>query len=257
MELTKILIATPCYAGLCHAEYVESLLASRDYLALNNVSCDIYFVKSDSLVQRARNSCVARFMSSDSYTHIMFIDSDIVWNPKDIMDLLKSDHDVVGGVYPQKKYQWNVLSSQQKYLDLKSKTEFNKDLNDLDFLRHNMLRYNINCIEGEQAIVNGCLQVKYLATGFMLINRSVIIKMVEAYPDSKYNDDCFYIRDSDRDYTYALFDCMIDKGRYLSEDWTFCQRWLNIGGELYVNVNINLSHIGNHAYRGRVLSSFH
>ena len=41
--------------------------------------------------------------------------------------------------------------------------------------------------------------------------------------------------------------CMIDpvSKRYLSEDYAFCRRWQQMGGEIYIDITATLGHIGN------------
>ena len=34
------------------------------------------------------------------------------------------------------------------------------------------------------------------------------------------------------------------EARYLSEDWYFCQRWLDLGGEIFGHTRVALRHLG-------------
>jgi hypothetical protein len=36
--------------------------------------------------------------------------------------------------------------------------------------------------------------------------------------------------------------------RYLSEDWFFCQRWLDLGGEVFADTRVVLKHVGMAVY---------
>jgi hypothetical protein len=55
----------------------------------------------------------------------------------------------------------------------------------------------------------------------------------------------------------ALFNCMIDKatGFYLSEDFSFCRRWTDMGGEIWVDYTSRLNHVGLMVYRGNMAAS--
>jgi hypothetical protein len=56
---------------------------------------------------------------------------------------------------------------------------------------------------------------------------------------------------------YALFDCMIDEtGTYLSEDFSFCKRWSDLGGEIWADLDSRLSHVGPLVFRGDLSSQF-
>ena len=85
----------------------------------------------------------------------------------------------------------------------------------------------------------------------MMIKRQTIEKMAEAHPELQYNNDINVDKALDK-YTYALFDTVIEEGtrRYLSEDYTFCRRWQKLGGEIWLDPNINLNHYGTIPFRG-------
>jgi hypothetical protein len=57
---------------------------------------------------------------------------------------------------------------------------------------------------------------------------------------------------------FALFDCMIDpeSRTYLSEDFAFCKRWTDIGGEIWADLESRLDHVGPAVFRGDVSSQF-
>ena len=87
----------------------------------------------------------------------------------------------------------------------------------------------------------------------MLIKRSVIETMMSKYPDLKYKSDINYSPEAEP-FMYALFDTIIDPTtrRYLSEDYTFCRRWQKIGGEIWLDPNTKLNHVGSYTFEGDV-----
>jgi flagellar biosynthesis GTPase FlhF len=96
-------------------------------------------------------------------------------------------------------------------------------------------------------------QVKDIGTGFMMIAKSVIHKMIAKYPETKYrNNVAGYGNAVMNDCFYTLFDCCIDPVSkvYLSEDYLFCKRWIDMGGELWLDLNTNLNHTGIIDYKG-------
>jgi len=87
----------------------------------------------------------------------------------------------------------------------------------------------------------------------MMITKSVIHKMIAKYPETKYrNNVAGYGNNIMSDCFYALFDCCIDpiSKVYLSEDYLFCKRWIDMGGELWLDLNTNLNHTGIIDYKG-------
>jgi hypothetical protein len=105
----SIMILTPCYGGVCYVNYLISLTNTMNLLRQFNIPVQITFCKSDSLITRARNNLIAKAMSNESVTHILFIDNDITWEPIDVLKLMISDKSLIGGVYTLKKYMSNKL----------------------------------------------------------------------------------------------------------------------------------------------------
>ena len=261
----KLYILTPCYGGMCNTSYVTCMINTIDIFNGFNIPLKIEFCRNDSLVTRARNNLIAKAMCNKETTHIIFIDSDISWDPMDIIKLLLSDKPLIGGIYPLKRYDWSKLMTDstnpynsnviQSLLDRKRKSYYDKTMSDEDMIRCNIVKYNLNFLGKELRIDNNLAKVKHIATGFMMIQRQLIETMFKAYPMTKYTDDVGYLSKDEDEYAYALFDCGIDEGHYLSEDWLFCHRWSKIKGDVYVDVSIGLTHSGNEEYKGSFITS--
>jgi hypothetical protein len=256
----KLSILTPCYGSVCFVNYVSCLMATIQMFNGLGFPVKVEFCRNDSLVSRARNNLIAKAMSDESTTHFMFIDNDITWNPVDILKLVISDKPLVGGVYPIKHYHWGRLTENnaeniEKWLDSKHKSNFNNVSSDEEFIQSKLLRFNINNISNVLSVENNLTRVKHLATGFMLIQRSVITKMGLAFPSTKYTDDVGFLEPDENRYAFALFDCGVEDGHYFSEDWLFCSRWTKMGGQIWVDVSINLTHTGVQDYKGSFISS--
>jgi len=218
----------------------------------------IEFCRNDSLVSRARNNLIAKAMSDPSNTHFMFIDNDITWSPLDILKLILADKSLCGGVYPIKNIEWPKLVGDNvvtKWIEHKNNSGLANMVSDTDYIQHKMVRYNINPISNVLSVTNNLTTVRHLATGFMMIRREVIEKMQQAFPSTKYTDDVGFLHGDENRNAYALFDCGVEDGHYFSEDWLFCSRWTKMGGEVWIDVTINLTHTGIEDYKGSFLAS--
>lgn len=261
----KLYILTPCFASLCYVNYVYCLMATIELFRRFNIKLKIEFCKNDSLVSRARNNLIARGMTDKDATHFLFIDNDITWDPVDILKLLMADKDLVGGIYPLKNYDWDKLVKDtanpynsnviQTMLKRKNESQLAGIVTDSAMIQHNLLRYNINYLGQYLEINNNLAKVKHLATGFMMIKRNLLTNMMRAFPSTKYIDDINFLKPNENEMAYALFDCGVEDGHYYSEDWMFCDRWSKMGGEIYVDVSINLTHTGIEDYRGCYVST--
>jgi predicted O-methyltransferase YrrM len=96
------MVATPTYTGEMHHTYVSSLMAALVYCLYHKVELELRTVPGASLIQYARNQLVREFLEDETYTHLMWIDADVGFDPRAIMQLLEHGKDVVGGVYPMK-----------------------------------------------------------------------------------------------------------------------------------------------------------
>jgi hypothetical protein len=257
----SVSILTPCYGSTCYTHYVSSLLKTTTLFNQLGIHYTIHFCNSDSLVPRARNNMIANAMVDPGMTHLMFIDADIEWNPMEILKLILADKGIVGGIYPLKHFHWERLLENGVLEKWKEKKEspFLTHIADEILFQNCLLKYNFNRKESDITsgieVKNNIAEVRHIATGFMMIKREVIECMQKAFPSTKYTDDVGYLTDDGQKNAYALFDCSIEHGHYYSEDWLFCQRWVNMGGKIYANVSITLNHVGVQSFKGNFLGA--
>lgn len=261
----RLYILTPCYGSMCYINYVICLMNTINAFKSLNIDVHIEFCKNDSLVTRARNNLIARAMFDLKMTHVLFIDSDISWDPVSILKLLIHDKHVVGGVYPLKHYNWDKLIKDPlnpyksdivpSWLKTKNESQLKNIIDDETIIQNKILNYNINYLDNYLTIDNNLAKVKHTATGFMMIQRSVLENMMKAFPSTKYVDDVHFLREEENKFAYALFDCGVEDNHYYSEDWLFCHRWQKMGGDIFIDVSINLNHTGVEDYKGSYIAS--
>jgi len=233
-----ILIATPCYNGTVTSNYMISLFNMVRTLNNDGVEADIMVPAHESLITRARNFIANEFVRQEEYSHLLFIDSDLSFPPDTASRYLQADKDVVCGIYPL------------KYLELGKVRKFDTAVSDQE-AEAAALDYTVRFTPGATPDENGFISLKYGSTGFMLIRRRVFTEMAAAYPGLRYN----YSYASLYDHMFenvAFFDTLIDPETrdYLPEDYSFCKRWADIGGEIHGDMFSTFSHEGNRVYRG-------
>jgi hypothetical protein len=256
-------ILTPCYNASCYTLYVSSLLQTYTLCKEYGIDIRIDFCDTESLITRARNNMTAKAMSNPKMTHIMFIDADIEWKPMDIIRMLLDNEMVLGGIYPKKRYAWEKLENrpnlyqecQQKKNNIQSPL-FENSMTSGDLFQNCLLNYNFRSNLDTITVSNNKMEVEYLANGFMMIQRPVIETMQKAFPHTKYEDNTNILQtETEKNNAYALFDCSIENGEYLSEDWLFCARWKEMGGTIHANVSVQLNHIGIETFQGSFIRS--
>lgn len=236
--MPSLFLSTPCYGGVCLQAYAESILKLQRMCAQNGVQLMLDTTENESLVHRARNISVARFMIRSQAEYFMFVDADVKFEAESVMRLLGSGHDVSCAVYPKKVVMWDQAEHAVKTNDTRS----------LNKLAASLV---MNFKQANAQIVNGFVEVLDGPTGFLMIKRDVFKRMFERYPELNCKND-HQNRDFE-DYC-AVFDCMIDpeNRRYLSEDYAFCRRWQQMGGQIFADVTTTLGHVGNIRFMGKL-----
>jgi hypothetical protein len=218
LQAARLHFCIPCYGGQINEGTFISMLkymATAQRLGLNFT---IDTMVNESLVCRARNSLVAKMLYFEpKSTHLMFVDADIGFEPEEIFKLILADKDVCGGLYPKKALP---------------------------------ISYVVNKVPNATKQGN-LVEVSNLGTGFMLIRRSVLESMISKHPELHYVDAIGLDPKYDP-FKYALFDTEIDPvtKEYMSEDYTFCKRWRDMGGKIWADLTIQLNHIGYYTFRG-------
>lgn len=229
----RVYLALPAY-GRIDVPFVISLLG-----ALQSLQCigQVEFMNGDSLVSRARNNLAHRFLGGTEqpdgkggkqttlYDWLLFIDTDLQFNPADVQTLYevakKRGPNVYAGTYPIKT--------------LKPKVVF-------------------NAMPDCKPDADGVLEVRETGTGFMLIHRKVFEQMIE-----KFRDEIEFYSDqgdagAEKVVKHDFFsvgvrrDPILGYKRFLSEDWYFCQRWREIGGKVFLHTRLQANHIGTFTY---------
>jgi hypothetical protein len=245
---SKFFIATPCYGGALTEPYFRSVIKLMTFFNSHKIPLAFGTIANESLVTRARNVLLAYFLNSD-YTHLMFVDADIEFKVEDLLKLYVHDKDVVVGAYPKKGVNWTHIKNS---IALDPKKELSPQqigaLGSDYAINFKFKNKETKTVEVE----SGLIKLHDAGTGFMMIKREAILKMIEKYPDLKYNNDVQMGNVDLKDNFYALFDTMIDPvdKRYLSEDYTFCRRWQAMGGEIYLDPSISLNHYGSFCFQG-------
>jgi hypothetical protein len=209
-------IGIPCYGGMVSEPTMTSFIRFTLLAQQAGLNWSLDTMVNESLVTRARNNLMAKMMTNKQATHFMFIDADIRFQPESILQMLAYDKEVIGGLYPKKALPVNYV------INLKPQTKIQGDI----------------------------FTVDTMGTGFLLFKRNVYEKLIEAHPETKYVDDVGLGKQFEP-MMYSIFDCKIDeRGHYLSEDWLFCRRWQELGGEIWAHSKVLLNHVGHYEYAG-------
>jgi len=246
----KLFIATPMYGGQCAGMFARSVADLSALCANYGIPLQMYFLFNESLITRARNYCCDEFMRSDAQ-HLMFIDSDIGFNPQDVIALMAlqtietEKYDIIGGPYPKKCISWEKI-----------KQAVDKGVADEDpnVLEKFVGDYVFNPKGGQQSIqISEPCEVLEIGTGFMMVSKEAMKKFNDSYPQYNYKPD--HVRTEHFDGSREImmyFQAEVDPAskRYLSEDYWFCQKAQEIGLKTWFCPWMKMQHVGTYIFGG-------
>ena len=214
LRTTKVHICMPCYGGMLTESTFMSYIKWANTCRQLGIDWTMETMTNESLISRARNTLVAKFLNNPESTHLMFVDADIGWEPWHLLVMLNRNVDVIGGLYPMKTLP---------------------------------VKWVVNGFDGAEEGPDGLQEVSKTGTGFMLVKRDVFEKL-NAHPAVKpFNNDIGLPKELDK-HLRTYYDTAVRENRYYSEDWTFCENWRDIGGKIWVDKRVLLRHTGTYVF---------
>lgn len=209
-----VFIAIPAYDGKLTCACAEALLENTHILRDSGHQITPFFLPGGVYIDQTRNRCVKKFMESDC-TDLIFLDADVAEDSDAMLKIIKNDKDIVAGVYPFK----SELGGFPAVVKFDPVTR--------------------NCKEEETGLVTA----EMVPTGLMRIKRCVFDRMKE-----------YYAMAPDHEGVYPFFDTgmrfMPDDNTWYGEDVYFCKRWVDMGGEIFIEPRINFTHTGTKHWTG-------
>lgn len=214
LKTTRVHIAMPCYGGMLTESTFMSFIKWANTARQLGMEWTLETMVNESLINRARNTLTAKFLDMPEATHLMFIDADIGWEAWHLLVLLNREKDVIGGLYPMKSMP---------------------------------VKWVVNGFEGAETGPDHLQEVSKAGTGFLLIKKNVF-EALKSHPAVKpYTNDIGLDAKYDRNMK-TYFDTAVRESRLLSEDWTFCCNWRDLGGKIWVDKRVLLRHTGTYTF---------
>ena len=211
----RIHICMPCYGGQLTESTFMSYIKWGNTCRQLGIDWTIETMTNESLISRARNTLVAKFLNTENSTHLVFIDADIGWEPWHLLLLINHDVDVIGGLYPMKSLP---------------------------------VRWVVNGVENGAVSEDGnVVEVSKTGTGFMVVKRHVFEKLQQHPAVVPFTNDIGLPKELDP-HMRTYYDTDVREGRYYSEDWTFCENWRDLGGKIWVDKRVLLKHTGTYTF---------
>jgi hypothetical protein len=214
----SVFVALPAYDFKVSLKLAVSLSQFASKAGAHGIDIQIGSVCGCSVVSRARNLLVKDFFESEC-DYLLFIDSDINFEPEDIFRLMAWGTDPKKGIVAAVP---RTRSTDKVYIAT------------LDHDENGAVSMN----------AMGLVRAKRVATAFMLIRREVFTTMIDAHPEWKYTDPRV------EGIVPCLFDFRLTEEGYMGEDFLFCDRARELGYEVWIDPTISLGHMGVQEYVG-------
>lgn len=198
----KIFVGMLVYDGKVPCEVVTCM--NNEQIVARELGLDLRFnfIPSCSHAAMGRNQLARDFLKSDC-DRLFFLDADVTWELGKMVELCLQPYDVVGGAYRYK-------CEEEKY------------------------PVNFFTNQGIYSNQHGLVKVQDLPGGFLAISRNALNKMIEAKPERLY--------DHYGEAAYCFFQFAFIDGKFYGEDTLFCKEWRDIGGDVYLDPKLNLTH---------------
>lgn len=214
------MIGLPCMGGIVSEKTTLGLFNLGKALVRNNIHHGLLTLTNSSLITQARSKVANFFINNTEHEYLFFLDSDIGFNPEDVLKLMAHQVPIVSGAYPMK------IIPERYCVDIVQPEE-----------RH-----------GDLVKINGN------GMGFVLIHRQVFLDIAKQYPNLKYIPSDYH---SDTPHTpaemnnsYHYFAEHQHQNGFMSEDKSFFHRAQSVGYNIWLDTSIKLSHTGYHIYQG-------
>ena len=225
----RVAFAIPTITGDIRCETAKNLIEAVLACHAAGIETDLLILANCPVLPVARNTLVAMFMADPDATDLFFLDYDVGFDPLAVVKLLQRPEEIIAGAY-------------------RVKVDDRTDFSVVPMSSEGQFVGKVLSSDPPLAI----LKAEFLATGFMRIKRTVFEQMAEKYPELKYQESVVKTLNRKIEEAYDFFGMGIDhtRGRYTTEDYMFCKRWRDIGGELWIYPDIHFDHIGRKAYSG-------
>jgi hypothetical protein len=206
----NVMVGTPAYGGMVHLDYVRSLFGFlRAGIQFESVA-----IGNESLITRARNTILAGFHRRKEFSHLLFLDADVLLSGDGLARMLAANVPVIGapvalkGLRPDGSRVWNIGNS-----------------------------------KGSQGPL---LKVDNVGTAALLLARAAADALVDdaIAAGRAYSRPSTSQGDPETNVHYDVFQVGVHEGVYLSEDYWACRRLQALGFDIFVDPTIVTVHNG-------------
>jgi len=236
-DVTSLFIATPAYGEVCYSVYVQSLFGLQHELALRRWPSFLATLSFSDIVE-SRSVLLTHWFDRTDASHLLFVDADMGFEPKLVVDMLGLDEPLVGVIVPKRKLDLERLVS-----SLAAGEPGERAL---------AKAHEFAVMGPGVGARNGFIRVEGCGAGILLVRRDCIATMLQKHPEL--SDESAGLTSpiaQGLDRVIRVFDPIRLEAARLSEDYAFCYRWRRCGGDIWAAADREIVHVGLHKFRSR------
>lgn len=216
LEGRRVWIYLPTYTGTVHVETTRCLMYEAVQLFAEGAEVVFADESHNAMIAHIRNVIVSRFLADKKATDLIFLDWDVTWRPRLMIDLMRHPVDVVAAIYPK---------------------------------RQDEPGFFFRPVPGRKKLIpngaTGLIEVAGVPAGFLRVTRRALERMVKEYAKQAYA-----CPEAPTGVAYGLFDQIHEGMEKLGEDYSFCERWRRIHGKVWVHPDAPMTHTGMKTWAG-------
>lgn len=238
--MMKIAISTPAYGEIFYTPYVESVFRLVRALERRNWSSSFTSISSADIVE-SRNFLLTRWFDKTDATHLLFVDADMGFDAQLVFDMISFDQPVVG------------VASPKREIDLEKLARLSVDGLPIETALATAHTFIVQRKSGDKAADKaGFIEVSACGSGILLIRRDCVTNMMRVLPElSDVTAASTSPLAKNLGRLIRAFDPLFVDGTRLSEDFSFCHRWRQCGGQIWANTAHHITHVGLHRFKAR------
>jgi hypothetical protein len=222
-EKCGVIFATPILSHHVSLEYYNSMIKTEWALIERGILHGHIQRGGDPYLSKVRNKLATDFLRQyPNATDLFFVDDDVGWPAHKAIEFIDNTEPVLAGIYPKKS---------------------------------DALDYPVQLIADKSTGMlverDGFYKAQAVPTGFLRIKRWVLEEMVKI-------SGVFYDTESDERVVeyYNLFEMGVAPDRWWTgEDYAFAKKWIDMGGEVWVDPDIDFSHRGTKKWESNLLQN--
>lgn len=218
VNVPHVMIGLPVYERV-EPQCMASIFALQQQLLMAGVESHVHYLIGCAVIAVARNALANIFLKKTHASHLLFLDADIQFDPQTVARMLLQAKPFMAVACPRR------TAMPPGRADVQMSHAFQ------------------GADRVTEVSAEGFLRVKRVGGAFVLLERQALEKLSTKAPVFTTNDP-----NSAPEEQFAFFESRVQGGEFVAEDYWLCDRWRELGGEIWIDATARTFHVGRHSF---------